>query len=284
MSDVGGAQLSAFCRQCGYNLTALPEPRCPECGCGFDPANRRSFDCHPGESRRFRRLTRCAGAALLAVLLVFPAWNAFTHYELHRVTERCIKCGALHTCDDTYIGRYLVWTTNDQITSTPICDLLGADAQTCFHDWRPRGEQIYSRQGQLTRRAHVDEAALLSAESLLTLERIQIVFTHWPEFEEHFRRDVLEARPEGAIFRLQMVMGPSLQNMSIPTKALADGRLWSEIVDRWNRRWDWSVGYEAFARAAGQEPNLLEMLRAEEAERGGPVYGDREQIKPRWPG
>lgn len=27
-----------YCPQCGYNLTALTENRCPECGEGFDPA------------------------------------------------------------------------------------------------------------------------------------------------------------------------------------------------------------------------------------------------------
>ena len=26
------------CQQCGYNLTGLPEPRCPECGTEFDPS------------------------------------------------------------------------------------------------------------------------------------------------------------------------------------------------------------------------------------------------------
>jgi len=29
---------STHCRACGYNLTGLPEPRCPECGTEFDPA------------------------------------------------------------------------------------------------------------------------------------------------------------------------------------------------------------------------------------------------------
>ena len=28
------------CKRCGYDLHGLPEPRCPECGTGFDPAER----------------------------------------------------------------------------------------------------------------------------------------------------------------------------------------------------------------------------------------------------
>jgi predicted amidophosphoribosyltransferase len=32
-----------FCIECGYPLDGLPEPRCPECGAAFDPADPDSF-------------------------------------------------------------------------------------------------------------------------------------------------------------------------------------------------------------------------------------------------
>jgi len=32
------------CRVCGYPLLKLPEPRCPECGTVFDPANPATMD------------------------------------------------------------------------------------------------------------------------------------------------------------------------------------------------------------------------------------------------
>jgi hypothetical protein len=34
---------TAVCLQCGYSLRGLPEPRCPECGRAFDPADPRTF-------------------------------------------------------------------------------------------------------------------------------------------------------------------------------------------------------------------------------------------------
>lgn len=35
--------LRALCRGCGYELVGLDEARCPECGRGFDPGDRRSY-------------------------------------------------------------------------------------------------------------------------------------------------------------------------------------------------------------------------------------------------
>ncbi len=34
------------CLDCHYNLSKLPEHRCPECGREFDPKNRRTFFSH----------------------------------------------------------------------------------------------------------------------------------------------------------------------------------------------------------------------------------------------
>ena len=33
-----GLRFDNRCIRCGYNLTGLPEPRCPECGRPFEPA------------------------------------------------------------------------------------------------------------------------------------------------------------------------------------------------------------------------------------------------------
>jgi hypothetical protein len=32
-----------YCRECGYDLRGLPEPRCPECGNTFDPRDPTTF-------------------------------------------------------------------------------------------------------------------------------------------------------------------------------------------------------------------------------------------------
>lgn len=36
-SDTSMAYAGLICPECGYNLQGLPEARCPECGCQFDP-------------------------------------------------------------------------------------------------------------------------------------------------------------------------------------------------------------------------------------------------------
>lgn len=46
------------CLKCGYSLTGLTEPRCPECGREFDPLDPRSFQIGP-----LNRLQRAALAA-----------------------------------------------------------------------------------------------------------------------------------------------------------------------------------------------------------------------------
>lgn len=37
------AQPAMYCRQCGYALVGLSEPRCPECGTRFDPHDPETF-------------------------------------------------------------------------------------------------------------------------------------------------------------------------------------------------------------------------------------------------
>ena len=65
-----------YCRRCGYNLAALPEPRCPECGRVFDPADSRTFQRHP--LRRWLHHIRRAAAGLLILLLLLAAvWGWF---------------------------------------------------------------------------------------------------------------------------------------------------------------------------------------------------------------
>jgi hypothetical protein len=52
-----GTEPSRFCLGCEYPLDGLPEHRCPECGCQFDPADPRTFRDGPRPSLLKRTLT-----------------------------------------------------------------------------------------------------------------------------------------------------------------------------------------------------------------------------------
>lgn len=65
---------AAQCLQCGYLLLGLTHAKCPECGREFDPADPRTFDSDPPESRRRRRFKRVGVFISIAavVLLLCP--------------------------------------------------------------------------------------------------------------------------------------------------------------------------------------------------------------------
>jgi hypothetical protein len=62
-----------YCLRCNYDLGGLPEPRCPECGRGFDP----------GDPATFRRVPRTRNEALVVIViyllpLLLSLWMGMT--------------------------------------------------------------------------------------------------------------------------------------------------------------------------------------------------------------
>lgn len=60
---------SIYCRRCDYALDGLPDPRCPECGSAFDPADPTTFADHPGRRRSSAAIKLAAAAAVASALL-----------------------------------------------------------------------------------------------------------------------------------------------------------------------------------------------------------------------
>ncbi len=70
MTDVPAA---ARCRQCGYPLRQLSQPRCPECGRPFDPADPGTMDLGRRPGPVARALLRPTGRPLVGVAVVGAA-------------------------------------------------------------------------------------------------------------------------------------------------------------------------------------------------------------------
>lgn len=118
---------SAQCRSCGYRLRDLPDPVCPECGRGFDPADPKTYIADPERRRRRRWVGRLSVVAAVIILaLVFFPRRVLTA----SISFTCVSCGEKTTTrrwepvPPSWISlRYpgFHWTTRSAIPSaTPV--------------------------------------------------------------------------------------------------------------------------------------------------------------------
>ena len=68
-----------LCLKCAYDLQGLPEPRCPECGQPFDPADATTFMIKQRSGKRYlaAAIVVASGMVLPLVLRLDDVWRVF---------------------------------------------------------------------------------------------------------------------------------------------------------------------------------------------------------------
>lgn len=120
MAQAQTTPTSMYCRQCGYQLAGLSENRCPECGRGFDPADRRSF-ARSARSWIRRRWQKRIGWTALVISLVVVAglgsfwghvyWRYHAEWQAEQQTVTALNERGISTQHTSHLtsGRYLDW-------------------------------------------------------------------------------------------------------------------------------------------------------------------------------
>ena len=128
-----------YCRQCLYSLNGFAEPRCPECGTAFDPADPATFSQTPtlgfwgtlaAAARKHRRVFLVCG--LLIVLFILEE----TCCSWSREQQACANCGARRQVRAFGILGLKWWTYGEALNEGPVSHFVQAiNGKPCVHAW-----------------------------------------------------------------------------------------------------------------------------------------------------
>lgn len=94
--------MAGHCQKCGYDLTGLPEPRCPECGEPFDPNAPPKPVARPGADigPNLRRAAAVFGVLSLVLAIICTYLDEWLAYW---------KLSLLKSCVPPYFSRVIDW-------------------------------------------------------------------------------------------------------------------------------------------------------------------------------